>query len=235
MSYFRQLFLYMLCGFCFAKDLIKNEFLELSQHTGEISAYTLNDEIHPPVIASCSRDFAMIERNQHILMEKIENIKIKLDNLEKQQRDFLALISDIVMKPSHPTAAQEHNDYQTNLDLMKSQQYPQALKLWKKFIEDYPSSDKIAYAYYWMGELYTFSEKSDSAKECYQHLIELYPAHPKTPEAFLKIGQLEMRLGHKDKAKFIFRTLIQQYPYAQATHFAKKSLLDLNKSEDELS
>ena len=233
MSYFRQFFLYIMCSLCFAKDF-KNEFLDLSLHTSEISAYTISDDTASPTVETCSQDFVTIEKNEHILMKKLETIKIKLDNLEKQQRDFLSLISDIVMKPSHPTAAQEHNDYQTNLDLMKAQQYSQALKLWKKFVQDYPSSDKIAYAYYWMGELYNFDEKSESAKECYQHLIDQYPAHPKTPEAFLKIGQLEMRLGHKDKAKFLFRTLIQQYPYAQATHLAKKSLVDLNKPEESI-
>jgi len=228
--------LFLFCSFGFSQDLKTQKSEDLSCSSSEMSlSITQGDTVSVTLPAQGQADCVRLEKNQHILMEKLESIKIKLNNLEKQQRDFLALISDIVMKPAHPVAAQEHNDYQVNLDLMKAQQYTQALKLWKKFVQNYPSSDKIAYAYYWMGELYIFDEKSDSAKECFQHLIDQYPAHSKTPEAFLKIGQLEMRLGHYEKARFLLKTLIQQYPYAQATHLAKKSLVDLDAMENELS
>ncbi len=214
-----------------AKEPVKNEWIDVGPSTGENAPYILSEPKKSLAREICENDYEVLEKTQYILIEKLEQIKIKIDHLEKQQRDFLSLISDIVMKPSYPAAPQEHVDYQTNLDFMKAQQYSQVLKLWKKFIQDYPSSEKIPYAYYWMGELYSSDGQPESAKECYQYVIDQYPAHVKASEAFFKIGHLEMRQGHKEKAIFLYKTVVKQYPLSHVAYMSKKILGEIAPEE----
>lgn len=158
------------------------------------------------------------------LIDKVDALKHKIDLLEKQQRDFLALISDVVMQPEQPIASQEHKDYQTTLDLMKMQQYPQALKALQKFLVDYPQSDKAPYAYYWIGEVYLLDNQYPLAKKCYSYLLNTYPLHHKAAEALFKIGQIDYTMGKNQEARKNWLEVIQRFPHSQASHLAKKYL-----------
>ena len=218
---------------CYASCICSKERLvDQSIETEEDLSYYQEKSIDIPSLCGES-DRLILESNQHEVLERLDSIKNKIDNLERQQRDFLLLINEIVMKPADPTIAQENRDYQNNRDLMKANQYHQALNLWKKFIQDYPSSEKVVYAYYWMGELYLLENQLELSQSCYQSMIDRYPTHSKTPEAFLKLGQIELKRGNIEKAKSLFRYLIEHYPHSQATTLAKKSLSEMIMSETE--
>jgi tol-pal system protein YbgF len=163
------------------------------------------------------------------LVHKHEFLKGKIDSLEKQQRDFLALMSDIVLQPEYSVAPQEHKDYQTALDLMKAQQYSQALKGLQKFIHDYPQSEKIPYVYYWIAELYLMDNQYEQAGECYSYLLTNYPLHHKASEALFKIGQISYNIGRTEEAKLKWLEVIQRFPQSQASQLAKKNLPKVDK------
>ncbi len=158
------------------------------------------------------------------LSEKLDDLKFKIDNLEKQQRDFLLLISDIVMQPEQSVSTQENKDYQTSLDLLKSQNYQQALKSLQKFTTDYPKSEKLPHAFYWIGEIYLLEHQPDQAKQCYGYLASSFPLHAKAAEALFKLGQIEYNQGQPQIAKQKWLELIERYPQSQATLLAKKNL-----------
>lgn len=165
------------------------------------------------------------------LAEKLDDLKIKIDNLEKQQRDFLLLISDIVMQPEQSIATQENKDYQTSLDLLKSQNYQQALKSLQKFTTDYPKSEKQPHAFYWIAEIYLLDHQFDQAKQCYSYLASTFPLHPKAAEALFKLGQIEYNQGQLQVAKQKWLELIERYPQSQATLLAKKNLAKVDFEE----
>jgi tol-pal system protein YbgF len=158
------------------------------------------------------------------LINKVDYLKNKIDGLEKQQRDFLSLISDVVLQPEKPLASQEHRDYQTTLDLLKAQQYQQALKALQKFLTDYPQSEKIPYVYYWIAEVHLLDNRHDQAKECYSYLLSKFPLHQKAAEALFKIGQIDYNEGHYQEAKSRWLEVIERFPQSQVSYLAKKNL-----------
>jgi TolA-binding protein len=82
------------------------------------------------------------------IMSHLEALKHKIDALERQQRDFLVLMSDVLISPEQPMTPQEDKDYQAILELMKAQQYQNGLKTLQKFLLDYPKSEKLADVHY---------------------------------------------------------------------------------------
>lgn len=161
------------------------------------------------------------------ISQALDQLRAKIDTLEKQQRDFLALITDLVIQPQKGMAFQEQHDYEESLDLMKVQQYPQALKLFNKFIEQYPQSDKVPYVYYWIAEIHSVQQNFHEARSCYQYLYEHYPRHAKASEALFKTGKIDYNGGLVSEAEALWSELITQYPQSQSAQLAKKSLKNL--------
>lgn len=157
----------------------------------------------------------------------VHQLRDKIDTLEKQQRDFLALMTDLVVQPQKGLAFQEQRDYEESLDLMKQQQYSQALKLFHKFVQQYPQSEKIPYAYYWIAEIHSAEQNFVEAGSCYQHLYENYPRHAKASEALFKMGKIDYNDGLIADAETKWMKLIAEYPQSQSAQLAKKSLKTL--------
>lgn len=154
----------------------------------------------------------------------IELLRAKIDTLEKQQRDFLALMTDLVIQPQKGMAFQEQRDYEEGLELMKVQQYAQAIKLFNKLLQQYPQSDKLPYVHYWIAEIHTVQKRMAEARLCYQYLYEHYPRHPKASEALFKIGKIDYNEGLIADAEAAWSEVVIQYPQSQSAQLAKKSL-----------
>lgn len=168
--------------------------------------------------------WAMLFNEMSEINRSIELLRAKIDTLEKQQRDFLALMTDLVIQPQKGMAFQEQRDYEEGLELMKVQQYTQAIKLFNKFLQQYPQSDKLPYVYYWIAEIHTVQQNTIEARLCYQYLYEHYPRHPKASEALFKIGKIDYNDGLIADAETAWSEVVIQYPQSQSALLAKKSL-----------
>ena len=164
--------------------------------------------------------------------EKLDELVQKIERLEKQQREFLALMSEMLSKmQGSQDISTDSAQYQSALDAMKAQKFPQALSLWNEFIEKNPKHEKIPFAYYWIAEIHGLEGKDDLAKNHYLYLIKNYPNHPKTPEVLFKLGQMEYNQGHKKIARQHWTSLLEQHPSSQAAHLAKKQLAKLENDD----
>lgn len=168
--------------------------------------------------------WAMLFNEISEINRSIELLRVKIDTLEKQQRDFLALMTDLVIQPQKGMAFQEQHDYEEGLELMKVQQYSQAIKLFNKFLQQYPQSDKLPYVYYWIAEIHIVQQNMVEARLCYQYLYEHYPRHPKASEALFKIGKIDYNEGLIADAETAWSEVVIQYPQSQSAQLAKKSL-----------
>jgi tol-pal system protein YbgF len=167
------------------------------------------------------------------IIRLLEQLRVKVETLEKQQRDFLALTTDLVIQPQKVPLCQEQQNYDQAVDLMRRKQYTQAVKVFESFIKQYPQSDKIPYAYYWAAEIYITDNNLQKARHLYELLYENYPQHPKVSEALFKMGKIDYNEGLIKNAEKLWTKTIIQYPQSQSAQLAKKSLKILYDEQKE--
>lgn len=102
-------------------------------------------------------------------------------------------------------------DYQKAYELIKQRKFDQAKEAFITFISQYPGSEYVPNAHYWLGELYIIEGDFVKAKVAFQTILKKYPQHTKHPEALYKIATVNYELGDRTTAKLQMEQLIQQY------------------------
>lgn len=102
-------------------------------------------------------------------------------------------------------------DYQKAYELIKQRKFDQAKEAFITFISQYPNSEYVPNAHYWLGELYIIEGDFVKAKVAFQVILKKYPQHTKHPEALYKIATVNYELGDRTTAKLQMEQLIQQY------------------------
>jgi len=119
----------------------------------------------------------------------------------------------------------EEKAYQNAFDLMVKKKNTAALTAFQNFVKTYPNS--TAYggnAHYWLGELYSSSNKPTQAANEFTTLIQQYPTHAKVPDAMLKLAIIHDAAGKHAQAKQELRKVVQQFPDSGAAKLAKMRL-----------
>ena len=114
--------------------------------------------------------------------------------------------------------------YSDAFGLLKGGQYEQAIAALRTFLAQYPASQYIDNAQYWLGEAFYTLRKFDTAIAEYQKLLQLYPDSQKYSHALLKIGYSYDELGQRDQARAILQQLKDNYPSTTAAQLADERL-----------
>lgn len=123
-------------------------------------------------------------------------------------------------------ASKDYEDYNAAVNLiLNNQNYEEAIKQLQVFISNYPKSDYIPNAYYWLGQSYLSVNNNEEAAKNFAFVVKNYPTSPKSSDALFKVGQILEEQGQKDKAKAIFSEVASQYA---GTESAKKAQERLN-------
>lgn len=114
-----------------------------------------------------------------------------------------------------PAGAQQYNesnDFSYALKLFNEGFYDISARQFSTFVNNYPSSDKLADAKYYLAEsLYRIKEYPNARVE-FQSLAVTFPDHERAPYAWKMVGELYRILeNHKDAAK-AFETVKVLYP-----------------------
>jgi len=126
-----------------------------------------------------------------------------------------------------PSASTDSDEkaYQTAFDMMVKKQTTSAITAFKTFLKNYPNSAAYApNAHYWLGELYSTSNKSALASKEFTVLIQQYPTHAKVPDAMLKLAIIHDDAGKHADAKQELQKVIAQFPNSTAAKLAKMRL-----------
>lgn len=127
---------------------------------------------------------------------------------------------------SESSIADEQKAYQNAFDMLRDLRYEQAVKEFRKFLQDYPQGRYAHIAQYWIGEAKYAQRDFKQAIVDYQKLISDYPNSPKLAEAMLKIGYSQYELKQYTQAETTLRQLIKSYPgtteAGQAQNLIKK-------------
>lgn len=120
-------------------------------------------------------------------------------------------------------ASGEDTQYKSAYDDVLSGDYPAAEKGFSQFISTNPGSDKIADAYFWLGEAQYSQEKYGDAAKTFLNGYKTYGKSSKAPEMLLKLAMSLAALDSKDTACATLRQVTKAYPKASRAIISKVS------------
>ncbi|MGA1866989.1 MAG: tol-pal system protein YbgF [bacterium] len=160
---------------------------------------------------------------------QIEQLRYRVENLEDQLEGFLKNFSQTSMKGALPsegseTKQKEEEIYQAAYQSFISQDYLNAQKKFKTFLEDFPQGKLADNAQFWIGECEYKMGNYEQAIIEYEKVKTNYPKGNKVPAAILKQAKAFLQLERKKDAKAILTQLIEEYPDTNEAENARKQM-----------
>lgn len=115
--------------------------------------------------------------------------------------------ADVSAQPGEAAA------YQAAYDLVRTQQFDQAVAAFNQFLRQYPSGRFAPNAHYWLGELYLVVQPVDleSSRQAFTLLLDEYPDNAKVPDAMYKLGRVHFMKGNRDRAREYLDKVVRDY------------------------
>ena len=123
--------------------------------------------------------------------------------------------------------ADEQISYLAAYDLVKQQQFPQAIHAMQQFLTKYPQGGYSANAHYWLGELYLANKEYSAAIEQFENVIHNFKSSSKKASSHLKLGYAFADAGRLSDAKEQFNLVMNLYPDTTTAKLAHKKLAKL--------
>lgn len=171
------------------------------------------------------------------LRGQIEVIVNQTENLEKRQRDLYvdldarlrkmeqtqAQITEKLAQPERDAQA-EKTAYEAALNQFKVGNYQTAIAGFQTFMVNFPNSQLVPSAQYWVGNAYYALRDYKVAIAAQEKLVASWPENAKASDALLNIASSQVELGDQKSARETLRVLITKYPNSPAAEQAKQRL-----------
>ena len=107
--------------------------------------------------------------------------------------------------------------YDKAYNLLIKAKYPEAEQAFIAFLKDYPESNLVGNANYWLGETYYVRGQYEVAAGIFSDGLTKYEKSTKAPDNLLKLGLTMANLNKKEDACGFFKLMPEQFPKAGAT------------------
>lgn len=131
--------------------------------------------------------------------------------------------------PVMPATADEKQDYDVALAILREGRYSEASLAFNRFIVSYPGSDLADNASYWLGETYYVTRDFDRAEQTFRQLISQYPQSSKVSDSRLKIGYILYEKKDWGAARQELNGVVRDYPGTTAARLAADRLQRMKK------
>lgn len=121
----------------------------------------------------------------------------------------------------------EQDMYENAYHFIKKRQYTLAAQGMQDYLKAYPQGKFVPNAYYWLGELYLISGKSQQAFTAFQTITTKFPKSNKAADANLKLGSLYQEQQQWAKARQAYTLVVKQYGGSAAAKIAGDKLRQL--------
>src|SRR3990170_1576815 len=165
---------------------------------------------------------------------QIEVLLNQVQVMERRQKDLYAdldtrlrrLEQSFQEKVAAPEreAQKEKEAYEAALNQFKVGNYQASVAAFQTFVVNYPNSQLVPAAQYWIGNSYYATRDYKVAIATQQKLVASWPDNPKAPDAMLNIASAQAELGDQKSARETLRVLMQKYPTSPAAQEAKQRL-----------
>lgn len=181
-----------------------------SYEEAEIKSKTLHipaAEEKPNIEVFDEDKISTMQKQMHILLERIEMLEHNVSELKKQTAATSSSpVADAHSKASEPenidanvnNETQEKKDYDAALIALKNKDYALSEEKFAYFIEHYPKSSKLSNAYFWYGEAFFKQNNFEKAAVNYLKGYKNFPKGEKAADSLLK---LSLSLGSMKKTK----------------------------------
>lgn len=147
------------------------------------------------------------------------------DTLSDADRAAVAPGATTAEAPAAPAdPAAEKSSYNEAFTALKDGRYAESARRFQTFIDQYPDSDLVGNAYYWLGESYYVTQNYKIAQESFETLLQRFPNSQKAPDALLKIGYAQYEQKQWDAAETTLNRVIQTYPDTTPARLAQGRL-----------
>ncbi|VAW63268.1 TPR repeat containing exported protein; Putative periplasmic protein contains a protein prenylyltransferase domain [hydrothermal vent metagenome] len=114
--------------------------------------------------------------------------------------------------------------YSSAFNMLKEGRYPQAIKSFKAFLQNYPESIYGSNAQYWLGEAYSVSREYKMALAAFEKVISQYPESSKVEGSMLKIGFTYFEMKNWASARSALDNVIRKFSGTTVSRKAKERL-----------
>lgn len=111
--------------------------------------------------------------------------------------------------------------YSDAFALVRERRFDEALSAFEGFIAKYPSSERLANAYYWVGEVQLAQQRFEPAKVAFTKVVSDFADHTKRPDALYKLGVVQNQLNDSAGQAATFEQLLNEYPKSSAAGLAR--------------
>lgn len=205
-----------------------------------------------PVSAGINTDKVIMDHNKKIkrLLKKNKTLKGKIEQLEQQQQESSKKITELFnlmeYKKSSAVVEQtmmrvrEHNKkakkiYTSARSLLVTDQYDQAINLFKQYLDVYPDNNHASDAHYWLAKTYLAKGDYQQAKNTFVAFQQGSPLHHKYSNSLFELARVYVELKQTQKAQDLLNSMLSKYPSHNSINRAKQLLSKITPKKPETS
>jgi tol-pal system protein YbgF len=161
----------------------------------------------------------------------------QLETLDRRQKDLYTDLDARLRKLEASAQAQEKQAasaaadpvaegkaYEAALNQFKLGNYQSSIAAFQNFLANYPESQQVSSAQYWIGNAYYALRDYKTAIAAQQKLLASWPDSAKAPDAMLNIASCQAEMGETRAARETLQALQKKYPNTPAAEQAKQRL-----------
>ena len=126
-----------------------------------------------------------------------------------------------------PEMLREQQEYTLALELLRAQDYEQAVQQFRTFQRTYPASDMADDALYWIGEIYFMQRDYNRAILALNDVVLQYEQGDRRPDALVRQAEAFLEIGDRNSPRLILRKVMDDYPNSAAISKARSLLQSL--------
>lgn len=107
---------------------------------------------------------------------------------------------------------------------LKTGNFNEAKIKFQEFIDQYPSSDLVDDAWYWIAESNYITKEFEQAIKLYLYVAREFPDYQRAHEALLKIGYINYELENYEEAQVYLNEILDRFPASRSAFSAQRRL-----------
>ncbi|ABL02271.1 Tetratricopeptide TPR_2 repeat protein [Candidatus Ruthia magnifica str. Cm (Calyptogena magnifica)] len=194
-----------------------------------------------PVSAGINTDKMVMNHNQKIkrLMRKNKSLLGKIELLEQQQKISTGKIKELFNLITYQKFSttigkttlrvREYDQkakriYTQARSLLVTDQYDQAIKLFKQYLATYPNNNYTSDVQYWLAKSYLAKDNFYNARNAFVAFQKQNPLHYKFSNSLFELARVYIELNQQDKARSLLNTMLVKFPSHKIINRAKQLL-----------
>ncbi len=144
---------------------------------------------------------------------------------QQQQKPAGAAQAPVTRQPPSAAVADTAREaYRSAYQKVKDRQFSEAKVALTVFVSDFPDSQYVPNAYFWLGELYYLDSNLKKARDAFYVLVTEHSNHRKVADAKFKLGKIYHQLGNVEQSKIMLQSVISDHPDSKAATPARDYL-----------